>query len=234
MDSSPEERIASPALSPENDEYANALADYDDLVVEAAKRFEAFGEADVAFKDLQENLHELLTLGDSLWEDAAGATKGSRGHVAAVDGLREATGSIRKVIGEQDAVLDTLDRAVGRAARGLARLSEAVGTIRSHAEGVRQVLDERIDEMKAIEPALADRRSSRSAKEPKEPKEPKESSKEPKKRRAEEEAAAHEAKERERALRRREREIKDRGRELKERPPQRARSQERARAASHA
>jgi hypothetical protein len=222
MDSSPEDRIASPALSPENDEYANALADYDDLAVEAAKRFEAFGEADVAFKDLQEKLHELLTLGDSLWDDAMGTTKGSKGHVAAVEGLREATGSIRKVIGKQDAVLDTLDRAVGRAARGLARLSEAVGAIRSHAEEVRQALNERIDDMKTIEPALADRRSSRSAKDPKESKESK--------RRTEEGAAAHEAKERERALRRRgEHEPKER-----ERSPQRARSQERARASAHA
>ena len=236
MDSSPDGML-SPALSPENDEYASALAEYDDLSVEAAKRFEAFGEADANFKDLQERLHELLTLGDSLWDEALGASKGSAERRAALDGLHDATWNIRKTVGDQDKTLESLDRSVSKAARGLARLTETVATVRRHAAGVRRSLDERIDEMKALEPGLSDRRSSRSpgskerAKEqPKEPKQSraKEAAKELERERRREEKAQEKAQEQERTERT---ELERLRRKEKERSSARTRSQERPRTA---
>ena len=155
MDSSGCDGIGSPALSPENDDYANALSNYDELAVESAKRFEAFGEADATFKDLQENLHKLLLRGDALWDKAIGSIKGSSDHQKAMEGLKETTGSIRKLLSTQGKTLETLYRDVGKASRGLARLSEATAVLRQEATVVQKALEDRINEMKACDPGIS-------------------------------------------------------------------------------
>lgn len=161
MNSSPG-NIASPALSPENDEYANAILIYDELATESVKRFKAFGEADAAFKNLQDTLMDQLNAGDSYWDKLVATTKGSTEHRAALRGLREATLGIHKTMDMHYKAIDDLGIAVSRAARGLARLSDGVAEVRDHASHVWAALEERIDEMRVVEPDLVSSRSNNS------------------------------------------------------------------------
>lgn len=162
MESSPD-NIPSPALSPDNDEYSNALSEYDELSLEAAKRFEVFGDADMQFKNLQEELHSLLIRGDSLWDEAMSSVKGSSHHKKTVDELKEVMTGIRKTLSSQSKTLDALDKSVQRAARGLARLSESVTAVVREAAGVRQSLDARIEEMRNANPGRPAKQSASSS-----------------------------------------------------------------------
>lgn len=154
MDSSAE-GIGSPAFSPENDDYANALTDYDELTVEAAKRFEEFGYDDAAFKNIHTNLHKLLVQGDALWDKAMSSTKGTTEHRKTMEALKETVVDIRKIMAAQTKALESLYRTVGRSARGLARLTEAVAVVRREVEEVNRSLEDRIKEMKSSNPGVA-------------------------------------------------------------------------------
>ena len=154
MDSSAE-GIVSPALSPENDDYANALTDYDELTIEAAKRFEEFGSDDAAFKNIHTNLHKLLVKGDALWDKAVSSTKGTIEHRKTMEALKETIMDIRKIMATQTKALESLYRTVGRSARGLARLTEAVAVVCREVEEVNRSLENRIQEMKSSNPGIS-------------------------------------------------------------------------------
>lgn len=160
MESSPD-NILSPALSPDNnDEYSKALSEYDELTLEAAKRFEAFGEADTQFKNLQEYLHKLLVKGDSLWDKALSGVKGTSQHTKNVDELKEVMTDIRKTLSGQSRTLDVLEKSTQKAARGLARLSESVTKVIKEASNIRQILNSRIEEMRSASPGISTVKSS--------------------------------------------------------------------------
>lgn len=156
MESSPD-NIASPALSPDNDEYVQVLNDYDLFAAEAAKRFEVFAKADVRFKELQDELHRLLVKGDQLWEDASSSVRGSSANKKAVTELGEVTGRVSRVLAKQARCVEELDSSAGKVARGFGRLAEVTSTLVSESALVKKAVEERIAEMTAARPGVKEK-----------------------------------------------------------------------------
>lgn len=156
MESSPD-NVASPALSPDNDEYVQVLNDYDLFAAEAAKRFEVFAKADVRFKELQDELHRLLVKGDQLWEHASSSVRGSSANKKAVSELGEVTDRVSRVLAKQAKCVEELDSSAGKVARGFGRLAEVTSTLVSESALVKKAVEERIAEMTAARPGIREK-----------------------------------------------------------------------------
>ncbi len=147
------ELALSPALSGDDDAYAEQLEEYDKLTVKSGKRFEAYAESDKSFKDQQDELYELLSQGDAQWQQISESTGSTR--KSAVEGLRGNIDKMYANLDAQEATLDALIANARRAARALEDVAAMVPDLKAQTEAVRESLEERLDGMRAAEPGLS-------------------------------------------------------------------------------
>jgi predicted nucleic acid-binding Zn-ribbon protein len=144
--------------SPRED-WSRCVADYEENSDKCQSKCDKFFSCDRKYKGLQLELYELLTLGDTTWEQIQTCTKGSAAQKSSIESLQ---GSIEKMyenLSIQEKSIEEVENSMRRAVKQLEKTSEGVHGLMEQVAVVRTNLQDRVEGMAKIVPSITKKRS---------------------------------------------------------------------------
>ena len=143
------------------EEFAKCSVEYEENSGKCHVKCEKFFQCDRKYKTLQNELYDLLSEGDDLWQNLRNAKDDSEEQKEGCKKLDKKIESMFLNLNEQDLSISEVEKSMKKAVQQLEKTQEGIAKLAQQISVVRQNLNERVEVMVSMVPALKKKKSSK-------------------------------------------------------------------------